>query len=308
MKKIWLVVGALCLALTLAPSAFAWNAFGHMMIAAVAYNGLTPAAHAEVTKLLRLNPSYPQWVAGVAAADRDEVAFLMAANWADAIKSAPGYRNDGDRPSSPDAARNIGYSDMLQHRYWHYVDLPFSPDHTPLVDPVAPNALTQISMFRKTLASATASDELKSYDLVWLLHVVGDVHQPLHATSRFTRSQPKGDAGGNFVALCERPCRNELHAFWDDLPGTSRKPEVAIKRIRRLPRPDARLVAVDDEAKWVEESFQIAQTAVYAPPIGIGAGPFTLDAPYRKAAHKVARQRIALAGARLARVLNETFK
>jgi hypothetical protein len=149
---------------------------------------------------------------------------------------------------------------------------------------------------------------VKSYDLVWLLHLVGDVHQPLHATSRFTHSQPNGDAGGNFVALCEKPCRNELHAFWDDLLGTGRKPDVAIRRIERLPRADARLAAIDDEAKWIRESFEIAENSVYEPPIGIGQGPFTVDSRYRRDAHRIARQRAALAGARLAHLLNEALR
>src|SRR6185437_15260252 len=99
------------------------------------------------------------------------------------------------------------------------IDLPFSTDHTPLVQPATPNVQTQIALFVKTLASASASNELKSYDLVWLLHLVGDVHQPLHTTSRFTHSQPQGDEGGNLVSLCEKPCRQELHAYWDNLPG-----------------------------------------------------------------------------------------
>ena len=302
------LAAAACLAMTVSPAVLAWNAFGHMTVAAVAYDRLTPAARAEVSRLLRLNPNYGRWTMGVDRSERDEVAFLEASTWADTIKSAPGYQNDGERPAGPDAARNIGYSDTLQHRYWHYIDLPLSPDHTPLVQPVAPNALTQITAFRKTLASRSASDELKSYDLVWLLHLVGDVHQPLHTTSRFTRAQPRGDAGGNQVALCERPCRHELHAFWDDLLGESKRPDVVLRRVTRLPRPDARLAAIDDESRWVEESFQIAEYQVYVPPIGIGAGPFMIDARYRKNAHRIARQRVALAGARLARVLNETFR
>jgi S1/P1 Nuclease len=297
---------ALCL--TLIRPACAWNSFGHMLIAASAYEQLTPAAHARITSLLQLNPDYPKWVSRASRSERDEVAFVMAATWADEIKSEPGYENDGERPSGPDAARNIGYADRLQHRYWHYIDLPFSTDHTPLVKPASPNAETQIALFRKTLGSAGASDELKSYDLVWLIHLVGDVHQPLHATSRFTRTQPDGDAGGNRVALCARPCREELHAFWDDLPGTATNPMVAIRRAAHLPRPDARVGAIDDERQWIRESFAIAQNSVYIPPIGDGPGPWHLDGPYRSIAHRVAGDRLGLAAARLAHVLNESFR
>jgi S1/P1 Nuclease len=300
---------ALCLAaLILSRTAAAWNSAGHMMVAAVAYEKLTPAAHARVTSLLQLNPDYPKWVSRASRAERDEVAFVMAATWPDEIKSEREYENDGDRPSGADAGRNIGYADHLQHRYWHFIDLPFSTDHTPLLQPAVPNAQTQIALFRKTLASPSASDALKSYDLVWLLHLVGDVHQPLHTTSRFTHSQPEGDAGGNRVALCQRPCRNELHAFWDDIPGTEKNPMVAIRRAAHLPGVDARVGAIDDERQWIRESFLIAQNSVYIRPIGDGPGPYFIDGPYREIAHRVAGDRLALAGARLARVLNEALR
>ena len=305
MKRISPLLGFL--ALFLARSASAWNSFGHMMIAAVAYEQLTPATQARVAQLLRLNPDYPKWVARIPKEERDELAFVIAATWADSIKSEPGYTNDGDRPSGPEAARNIGYQDHLQHRYWHYVDLPFSQDHTPLQPAPTPNVQTQIAVFRKTLASHEASEELKSYDLVWLLHLVGDVHQPLHTVSRFTHSQPNGDAGGNLVALCEKPCRKELHAYWDDLPGTGKKAIVAVRRAAHLPTPNERVGAIDDERQWIHESFLIAQNSVYIPPIGDGSGPFFVDRPYQSIAHRVARDRLALAGARLAHVLNEAL-
>src|SRR5581483_7228996 len=156
--------------LSLARTASAWNSAGHMMVAAVAYEKLTPEARARVSHLLQLNPDYPKWIEHASGADRDRIAFVMAATWPDQIKSETGYQNDGERPSGADAARNTGYADHLQHRYWHFIDLPFSTDHTPLSEPPVPNAQTQIALFRHTLASREASDALKSYDLVWLLH------------------------------------------------------------------------------------------------------------------------------------------
>jgi hypothetical protein len=298
----------LFLALGLARTASAWNNLGHMMIAAVAYGQLTPAAQVRVTELLQLNPDYPRWVAHTAKEERAELAFVIAATWADGIKTAAGYENDGDSPSGPDAARNIGYEDHLQHRYWHFINVPFSQDHTQLKPPATPNVQTQIALFRKTLASRDASDALKSYDLVWLLHLIGDVHQPLHTASRFTHAQPDGDEGGNLVSLCEKPCRKELHGYWDDLPGIAKKAIVGIRRSGRLPTPDEHVAAIDDERQWVHESFLIAQNSVYIPPIGDGPGPYFIDRPYQSVAHRVARERLALAGARLAHVLNETFR
>jgi len=298
----------LCLAAALSPTAFAWNSFGHMTVAAAAYSQLTPAAHTEVTKLLKLNPMYSKWVSGVATAQKDETAFMLAATWPDVIKSASGYTDDGNTPSGPDSGQNIGYTDKLEHRYWHFIDEPFSPDDTPLVQPASPNALTQITMFRATLASTTASDNVRSYDLVWLMHLIGDVHQPLHSTSRFTSTQASGDEGGNLVDICNSKCNSELHAFWDDILGTSTNPQDALTAAKSLPPPDATLAAIDSESQWVQESFLDAQNSVYVSPIGVGAGPFTITTTYTTNARTVAKQRIALAGARLAQALNEALQ
>jgi len=290
-----------------APTASAWDSFGHMMVASIAYDDLTPAARTKAVQLIKLNPDYKVWVKGVAKANQNKTAFVMAATWPDAIKSKKTYTNDGEHPSNPDAAANLGYSDKLMHRYWHYIDEPFSPDGTPLAQPQVPNAQTQIAEFRKTLA-LSATNKLKSYDLVWILHLVGDIHQHLHATSRFTHDLPQGDSGGNLVMLCAMPCKNELHAYWDNILGTSKSPTSAIKKATALPPPDATLAAESDEIQWIQESFAIAKQSVYASPIGVGAGPFTTDPTYKAAAVTIADQQIALAGARLAKLLNVAFQ
>jgi hypothetical protein len=295
---------ALALALLASPAALAWNDFGHRVAAAAAYPHLTPAVRAEVARLLKLNPDYARWVAGVPAPQRAEVAFIQAATWADVIKSDGTHRFDGDRPRGPDAARNIGYADPLEHRYWHFIDQPFSTDHTPLRAAARPNIETELMALQRTLRSPKASAALKSYDLVWIEHLVGDAHQPLHAVSRFTRSDPEGDAGGNRVALCKPPCRGNLHGFWDDILGTSASPRAAMRYAARLPAPDPRLARILSSRRWLEESRRIAERYVYAPPIGDGPGPYRLDAAYRRTALKVAREQIALAGARLALVIN----
>jgi hypothetical protein len=291
-----------------ATPAFAWNSHGHMTVAAVAYKKLRPGVRMKVDALVRLNPDYPGWVTNVSAGNRDQVAFVMAATWPDMIKHEAGYTNDGDHPTGPDAARNIGYADKLQHKYWHYIDIPFSPDGTPLKQPLSPNARTQITAFRAVLASPSTSDDLKSYDLVWLLHLVGDVHQPLHCTTRFDYEQLDGDRGGNLVALCAAPCKNELHAFWDDLLGTSTDPKAAIRKADELLEPDPHLTAIADPATWIEQSFEAATMAVYVDPIGIGHGPFTVDSKYEKEARARALKMVALAGVRLANLLNDSLK
>jgi hypothetical protein len=302
-KILIVLFGLACPAPTLA-----WNGFGHMTVAAVAYKKLNPAVATKVSTLLQLNPDYATWIANVPAKNRDMIAFLMAATWPDVIKGEAGYTNDGNQPSGPDSGRNIGYFDKLQHRYWHYIDEPFSPDGTAMKQPVPPNARTQITLFRTTLTSPTANDDVKSYDLVWLLHLVGDVHQPLHCTSRFDKQQPNGDQGGNLVSLCKLPCKDELHVLWDDLLGIQTDPNAAIKRASTLATPDPILSAIADEATWIAESLQAAEHSVYIAPIEVGPGPFTVNAKYKKQAQALAVKRVALAGARLANLLNDALK
>src|SRR5262245_14436017 len=60
-------------------SAFGWGPQGHMMVAAIAWQKLTPAVRAEVVRLLKENPNYDDWVEGAAAEDADEIAFITAA-------------------------------------------------------------------------------------------------------------------------------------------------------------------------------------------------------------------------------------
>ena len=86
--------------------------------------------------------------------------------------------------------------------------------------PGEPDALTEIQLLAKAIRTSE-SDDIKSHDVVWLERLVGDIHQPLHATSRFTKNHPDGDADGNDVVFCERPCRDKLHACWDELLGNS---------------------------------------------------------------------------------------
>ena len=297
--------------------ASAWNDRGHMSVGYVAYKRLQPATRDRVNALLKLNPKYNAWAAKVdqqmpnaSPDDRNLMVFMLATTWADEIKRDRSYKQDGtqggNRPDgSPDPGRNTGYDDLLMHKYWHFIDTPFSTDGTPLPPIPTPNAQERIALFRTVLASSSP-DELKSYDLVWLLHIVGDIHQPLHAATRASQPDPEGDAGGNLVKLDCAKC--ELHFFWDDLLGTENDLKTVVKGARKLPKAKVSLGAKMDEKDWVAEGFQEAQQTVYAPPVGPGNGPYTLTLEYKKTAGKLAKQRVALAGTRLAKLLNDELK
>ena len=285
-----------------------------MMVAAVAYNQLTPQAKSRVDALLLLNPDRDNWFDDIPVtasdAQKKMMVFVMAATWPDRIKSDPDYQTDGTHngnvpPNDPSASQNIGYNDRARHKYWHFKDVFFTQDSTPLPLPQTPNAETQITAFRAVLASTTASDDLKSYDLSWLLHLIGDVHQPLHCTARVGATQPDGDSGGNGVKLTSPA---NLHTFWDDVLGTGKKPSTAINATASLPSASASAANDLDVNHWIDESFNAAKMKVYKTPIGAGAGPFTLTKTYKKEARKLAEARVALAGARLAKILNDELK
>ena len=318
-RQAWRLI-TLAIILALPASAGAWNSMGHMTVAAAAWKDMTPEARAKASALLRLNPDYPNWVLGVAANDVDQVAFVKAATWPDQIRST--YQEDGSSPPGrPTDAQNIGYTDCLKHRYWHFKDLPFSTDHTKTEDARAPNALTQIQAFSAALADPNTSNEIKSYDLTWLLHLVGDVHQPLHATSRFSSATPHGDSGGNSVTLCIRghSCSsrfNSLHAFWDDAIGNSTAASTALRLActggqpgasRCLAPAPASAATISDPGTWLSESFEIARNTVYRSPIGPAKGPYYLTQQYKRVAGSTAEKRVALAGARLANLLNQAL-
>jgi len=309
---LWLI-----LFVSLPVSLFAWGPIGHMTVGYVAYQNLTPAAKARVRELLKLNPEYANWdkaiSAGTSPDDHDLMVFMIATIWADDIKGDSKYSDDGPDPNTPDgpsSSQNIGYTDLFRHRYWHFVDTPFPTD----IPIPTPNAQTQIVAFRAVLASAQP-DDLKSYDLVWLLHLIGDVHQPLHAATRVAGS--KGDAGGNDVKLFGDASSN-LHSYWDDLPGFDSsfcKDKIhclnrAMVLGKSLKQASSKAGHNTNTATWIHESFEYARTEVYKTPIGPGEGPYSIVpySPYDTRAFRLAEKRIALAGARLAQVLNAELK
>lgn len=196
------------------------------------------------------------------------------------------------------------------HKYWHFIDIP-DPAGAPGLPPKTPNALIEIQDLSKAIGTEE-SDDIKSYDIAWLEHLVGDVHQPLHATSRITVNHPKGDAGGNFLKFCA--CRDELHAYWDGLLGD--KPTIAVvsrtgQGLVAKGRPSG--AAIADPAGWVDESAALAKSVVYVAPISEDNDPAVTisprpDAAYQKQALQVARSQAALAGYRLADLLNNDLK
>jgi hypothetical protein len=339
-RKMHAIVPAVLLLAVVSPKQVrAWGNAGHEAVACVAWNQMTPAARARVLALLKLAPTlhpasgktipgYAEWVAdlpaGLSQGQQNLYLFMRAATWPDSIKHV-GLHDSDTPPAHLTTEVNIGFTDKASHGYWHFVDAAFASDKESVPATPVPNAATQIVALRQDIAS-TESDLLKSYDLVWLEHLVGDIHQPLHGAVRY--SSDKGDRGGNLVNIklpltmeksfegtLSRDAPTELHGFWDDLPGEG-GPAPAIPEAaafaKTLPAASASAVADVDPNDWATESLTLAKKDAYAAPIGPGLQPpsgskYVITQAYYNTAMQDAKDRIALAGARLAKLLNENL-
>ena len=300
------VVATVC---GLAAPAAAWNGAGHRIVAAIAYKRLTAKARARVDDLIRKHPDYAAIFAKDAPADpaaRARAAFLTASNWPDMIRAGDPRFYDETRKDAVPTPLLPDFPDMARHAPWHFIDIPYAPDGAAVIPPPQPNALTELERILREMKSPPSERQIV-YDLPWLEHLVGDVHQPLHCTSRFLHSQPKGDAGGNFVFVT--PGRT-LHSVWDDAPGTDSSDEYVTKYAAKATAAHPGRHIAKNPRKWVDESFKLDQTDVYTfgPQTGSREHPITLPNGYMENATSIAEHRIAAAGYRLAAVLNDLLR
>ncbi|MCP1835652.1 hypothetical protein J2R76_003992 [Bradyrhizobium sp. USDA 4532] len=194
-------------------------------------------------------------------------------------------------------------------------DIDFTPDGTPLPAAAPVDFVTQLKLMIAALpASSGVSDDLRSYNLVWIFHLVGDAHQPLHAAARSTQQIPNGDAGGNAESVIPAIGSSMTpHAYWDAIFGDSSSPYGAIfdaddkDGLSSVGVNDAQ-ARIADPAVWAQESAELAKQYAYAAPISTGKNPVLLTREYETSAKNVARARAALAAARLANLFETALK
>jgi S1/P1 Nuclease len=288
------------------PSAFAWHDTGHMIVAQVAYLRLTPAAKAKVDSLYVTPPGKRPLIhlcAGYYTPETCEKTYdpVTIAVWMDDFRG-----------------------DSLNSVYdtWHYADFAFYdgvPD-TGRVGPDPENALGRINWAVNTLREGAGSPRREAEVLAFLYHLVGDVHQPLHATARVTAAHPDGDQGGNLFKIVMPPETriSNLHSFWDaaggafgfqgpkrplDQAGKDRLLALAEGVMKENPADSMPESKNLDPHDWLMESFGLARTVTYKN-ITEGTAP---SQAYTEAAQRLARKRLALAGYRLAGVINALY-
>lgn len=258
---------------TLTSGARAWGPLGHEAVAHLAERHLTPAARVRVAELLGPGAS-----------------LASVASWADDVR--------GERPET---------------RNWHFIDIPndartrrpdvarFCPKHDCVVE--------QIELARRRIEDTTLPAAVRAEALKFLVHFVGDLHQPLHCAD-------DGDRGGNDKSLKAPGSargRMKLHAFWDNLLSSEPRGDaqaLATQLEQRISERDRAAWQRGTTADWAWEGYLIARRVIYADfRRGPTRKPVPLPARYRgKEPRRVVERQLARAGIRLAWLLNSAFR
>lgn len=287
LKRALALVAAIC-AVSFPASASAWGYEGHKIVAALARGYLTPKVRGKVDEILAADPDT------LTAHD-----MLEESVWADR------YRSDHRETSE-----------------WHYVGIELDhPDLKgacfgfPTAEPVVASrgpaedcVVNKVSEFTKELADPATPATERLLALKFLLHFVGDMHQPLHDADNH-------DKGGNCVLVSlSGPRQVNLHSYWDTtvVQGLGEDPQVIAQMLahRITPRSKAAWEKGDPQA-WALEGFHVAQTAAYK--IGTKPGctsdpsPVSLPPGYDETARETVTIQLEKAGVRLAAVLNRVL-
>src|SRR6476660_2206363 len=253
-RRVSLIVCTVLCATLSTSRAIAWNSPGHEIIALIAYEHLDEATRAKAIELLRAHPRFhehfasftPKAIARGGVRDHDSWIFAHAATWPDLVRTAKGAvdRQDVSAYSRP---------------WWHFIDEPVflndderrQLEHEIKVnrrreppqsdDDENMNIVQAIKNSARIVRDASAPKEKRSVHLCWILHLVGDSHQPLHSAELFTTHRfPGGDHGGNYLEIEHQW---KLHAFWDDqISGDSSREESSF---RTEPFKPLRALAMD---------------------------------------------------------------
>jgi hypothetical protein len=252
------------LAATPLSEAASWGASGHSIIAEIAQRKLHPQAIRKIRELL----------------GRD-VSLASIASWADELVLL--------RPNTAN---------------WHFVNIPYDAvSYDPARDckdtPKGDCVINAIARARSLLVDRTASKRQRAEALMLLIHLIGDVHQPLHTADR-------NDAGGSRVGVMffDRPM--SLHAVWD-YGIIERRTLDWGEYVRYLEQcwlrgQDINALQRGRPVDWALEAHRAAVDVAY-----VSLEDLKLSLPYYQRSLAVVDRQLALAGIRLARVLNEAF-
>lgn len=272
--------------------AWAWNSGTHRLIAWIAWQELTPPARSALSQLLVRHPDYNLWAQNSEELQPALRAFIGAATWPDDIRQDPRFYEDF---SSSPTDSIPGLEETARHRHWHYAEqqLDGSPrEGNGELDKQLPRLI-------KLLGNHSSSSVQKTYALPWVIHLVGEMHQPFHIANNH-------DRGGNLLEV-EDPANTRqpvktLHRWWDDLPAPVWLHGRALERSAKQLLQNYSFIAPPQGTPelWQQESFSIARNYGYPPTRHIGS-------EFRDCAKALAEHRTVEAGIRLGNLLQAIF-
>lgn len=291
--KIGQILIFLC-ALAAADRALPWGDEGHKVVALIARAYMAPAAQQRVDALLAGDPT--DLVPNTDMVDE--------ATWAD-------YYRDSDRPRGPR---------YLQTRTWHFVDIELrQPDIDAACNghPRVPRGIAasradpddcvvdKIGEFAGELADPATPAPERRMALQFLLHFVGDLHQPLHAADDH-------DRGGNGKRVTtDGGDTASLHGYWDAFFVAalgSDENAIAQRLIAHISPAQRAQWSSGSTRDWAFESFQLARSDAYGRlPPPLTDGTYRLDPSYVANAQQVVGLQLSRAGVRLAAMLNRAL-
>jgi hypothetical protein len=183
------------------------------------------------------------------------------------------------------------------------------------------NIVQAIKNSARIVRDTSAPKEKRSVHLCWILHLVGDSHQPLHSVALYTTHRfRRGDHGGNYLDFQHRW---DLHGFWDEQISTDESYETHqaladdLDRNRKLTDFGKKAAAVLEADNWIDESIELAKRYAYTKEVlqKVAAreghshlGPLDLPATYKVEAENIAERRAVEAGHRLAGAVRQMLQ
>jgi hypothetical protein len=188
---------------------------------------------------------------------------------------------------------------------WHFIDIPVDQPHLDMARdcPKGDCVIAKIEDLRKALNDPAITPDERREDLMFLIHFIGDMHQPLHCANN-------KDRGGNDVPVVFFGKPTNLHSVWDSgLLGRMGTQDRIFGRLLTESLDHAKKWSKGTVEDWAEESHKAAQKVVYGRLPKVPAGtPVPIGAAYEKKADPLIREQLEKAGARLAAVLNTAFE
>ena len=320
----WIIVPAMS-------PAWGWNSPGHIIVGLIAYDQMDSDTKAKAVALIRAHPRFrdhfqsfmPREVSRGDGHMQDEWLFAYAGTWPDVVRSAN---------------KAVNHQDVSEYSrpWWHFINQPIylndeerrklepelrvnrmrePPEKT---DDANMNVVQAGKNSTRVVRDTSTPIASRSVHLCWLIHLVGDSHQPLHSSALYTTHRFRdGDHGGNFL---EFEHDWDLHAFWDSQISTD-EPYDTIRVLATDLRNNQELAAAGNQAArsldvgtWIDEGHELAKQHVYSKEVLQKAADRDghshlgeLDRPtsYKADAEMIAERRAVEAGYRLARLFEQ---